>query len=268
MATQQRAAAIGVENIMSAYDLMSQNGAYPCFSVWYNSNDKSIQWNREDSEAGREYLKDYFELLNNAGDNSMYYIKIHTVANVVYNRKSDEVCSFPVRANPFHETEFRQVSGEQVSGIGNGSQIARMLNDLPTQLQEKFDLLNARIDQIEAPEVEEKDMFGKIAGLLDHPNVGPAIGGILQIALAKLMSLVGNMAPAAVPQNVAMTPAINGINDMESLTEDQKDEMVNQALDRLEAHCDLAGDLTLLANMAEKNPKMFEMLLSTLRAQK
>jgi hypothetical protein len=270
--TQQRAAAVGLDNIMSAYDLMSEGGDYPCFSVWYNRDDKAIQWNKADAEKGRDYLKGYFEILQDSGDNSMYYVKIHSTPGIIYNKKSDEICSFPVRANPFHQSEFDILpQGQtQVAGIGNGGRIQQLLEGLPGQLQEKFDAINLRIDELSAeePEEEKPDMLGRITGMLDHPTIGPAIGGFLTMVLPKLLAMIpGALTPTPTP-NMAMQPVINGVNDTNIMTEEQKDELVNVALDRLEPYCDLASDLTLLANMAEKNPKMFEMLLSTLRAQK
>lgn len=268
--TQQRAAAIGLDNIMSAYDLMSEGGLYPCFSVWYSRDDKAVQWNKDDPEKGRDYLRGYFELLQDSGDNSMYYIKIHPVAGCIYNRKSDDICSFPVRANPFHQSEFDIVPQNQMAGIGNGGQITEALRALPGQLQEKFDAINTRIDELSAiDEIDDvkPDMLGRITGLLDHPNIGPAIGSVLTMILPKLLSMIPGAMSPVVSQNVAMSPVINGLND-EVMSDEQKDDLLNIALDRLEPFCDLANDLTLLANMAEKNPKMFEMMLSTLRAQK
>ena len=64
-----------------------------------------------------------------------------------------------------------------------------------------------------------------------------------------------------------MPQQINGTAD--TLQAGPVDENVlNNALDRLHKVCKIDTDLSLLADLAENNPAMFQMLLSNLRSNK
>lgn len=256
---------------MTSFDVMTE-GETPYFSMWYNQNDKSAQWNKPDYEAARKYLYDHISLLASTGDNSLYYLKIHPEAAKIYKRTGDEIASMPVRFNPFHESEFANYNGDvRMAGIGNGSAIADALRDLPIKLQEKFDAINERLEAMESPEEpEQPDTLTRIAGFLDHPTIGPAIGQVLGAILPKIIAAFPGLSDLASQNNAILqqAPQIAGINDTHTMTEEQKEEKLNEALDRLEPLCDLPNDLTLLANMAEKNKPMFDSMLAILRAQK
>jgi hypothetical protein len=82
----------------------------------------------------------------------------------------------------------------------------------------------------------------------------PLIAGLMQ----KIM-------PAAGVAPVRPVTSLGGIENENVSGSDEENDVINQALDRLEKHCDLAADLTALANMADNDPALFKILLMQLR---
>ena len=112
------------------------------------------------------------------------------------------------------------------------------------RILQRLDELDAKLNQTEEEEEEEESNA--------QPGAIPGLGNIQNIlTLVELFKGLSGKHTQA--------PVINGINE-------EKIQNINKAIDILSKHNDnIDQDLLKLANIAENNPEMFKMLLSTLR---
>lgn len=265
----ERAANVGVESVLRAYEGMCQN--YPYFSVWYTGREKAFQYNGDDLEAAKDFLSTSLRAMDCEGDTALYYLRVHPQKETVYKPGSDVVCALPFRFN----AKLNQM-GFAGGGYGSNQGIERLISSIETQNK----AISDRLAALEAAEPEpELDMLGKITGLLENPNIGPHIGNVIgQVMSAVMQKLVPNACPTPpaqvaisgidLPGSIAEKSGTAGVEAAgwdEGKTEDYE-ASVHTQLDRLAAKCDLLADLTRLADIAENNPQMFNMLLNNLRA--
>lgn len=267
----ERAAILGTDAIVRAW--LSMNDDTPYFSLWNNGRrlEKATQFNQDDMSASRAYLESTLQALEQTGDNTLYSLRIHPDKEKSYTANSPVMSAFPCRLNPL----MSSVGGVPALA-GNASSIRREiemeyeLRDLKTELAE----MRSIVEDIEANEPMQPaptDTLGRIMGFAEkNPNIiGAVIGQLMPI----LQNILPSLIPAVSQNNAmsAMAPAINGVPASIAEKSDEISQHVtdntrlNDALDRLEAHCKLDDDLTLLADMAEKEPGTFKMLLGMLR---
>lgn len=247
----ERAASCGVEAILSAYDGMCDD--VPFYSVWHNKNDKAFQWNKDDLDGGREYLQTFLDGMQRAGESALYYLKIHPAYEAIYGKSSPVICSLPIRANA--------LPNSQINGTGVYDFNAYR------QMQDKIAALEKQIQELETEEQDEGNpILNQISGILNNEHVAPVIGKILETIMQRYL-------PGATPAASHNSAMIAGINDGSHIAEKSDDGQgkmvqyddaywirVNNALGRLQTHVDLASGLEKLADMAEQNPAMFEMV--------
>src|SRR5487761_52726 len=173
----QRACAIGIEDTMTAYDLMADG--VPYYSIWFNRNDKFLQYNGDDYDKGRQLLQDTFEMVASRGDATQYYIKIHPERQKIYKRTGDEICSIPVRMFE-QEPGDRYYSTSGVAGFPSvrNNEVLEAIKGVSSKFDEKLTLMEARLKELEASP-DEKDWFDRISGVLENPNAANSIGAIL-----------------------------------------------------------------------------------------
>jgi hypothetical protein len=259
-----RAASVGVDSALNAYDAM--NNSVPYFSLWFNQREKCFQWNGDDLEAGKEFLSDNLQAISNTGDNSLYYLRVHSKSEPVYHNKSEILCSIPIRLNPMEDNTVNGVT--RTGGMPYEMyQAMAAIKDLPNTLKNQFDAINTRIDALEnEPGANEPTVLDQINGVLNNQAAMNTIGmlinkffpGVQVPPVAAQISGVTEPGKSRSILSIAKDPAKIGPID---------EAVLENALDRLQHHCRIDSDLQLLANMAETNKPMFDFLLTSLRSQ-
>jgi hypothetical protein len=105
--------------------------------------------------------------------------------------------------------------------------------------------------------------MGYLEPMLENPEVqtviAGTIGNIIGGILGKFLPGAGQPQPAQVPQVIQGHPAtMAGVED--------SDDNLDRDLERLEHHDkNIAQDLGKLADLADRDPKLFELLINQLR---
>lgn len=245
---QQRAAALGVDQIISVWETM--NDGYPYFAVYYNRNNKYFQYNKDDIEKAKEFLQTNLGVIEEAGDNTLYYLNIYSEPKPNYPN-SGMICSFPFRLNAY--------DGE-ISGVAaNAGGFAKALTDAhAAQLK-----LVHEIAELKAQN-QPLDWFDRAVAILETPGAAQTLVPLLSPLLGSIMGIVNKISgivPQAAP--VGGFPGIAGPN----VADTEKEALLDQALDRLEKHGDLLEMMTVLANVADKNPENFQVYFNMIKAQ-
>jgi hypothetical protein len=259
----QRATYTGVSDIMGAYDSFNEGGEYN-YSVWLSKEDIAFQSIEKDADKARELLKNCLTALEQAGNDDLFFIKFHPKdvkgASPFIDRKTLCIGTVPVRVCSIGEgRESNYVNKASIGGIPND--LYGMLRDLPATLDAKINAaLDARLGELET-EIEV-DPIEKYVGIINGIASNPQIMGV-----------VGQILNYLKPQGMNMAPRINGTPKVEEQKESNEAvqevnlEILNEALDRLSRVCRVDTDLLLLADMADSNPAMFNMLLTQLRSK-
>lgn len=248
MEREIRAAAIGVDNVISAWETM--NDGHPYFAVYYNRSNKYFQYNRDDLDGAKSFLRNNLQVLEDNGDNSQYYLNIYAEQKVNYPN-SGMICSFPFRLNEYS-------APASVSGYGgNNPDVIKALSEAHAKQLE----MTKTIAELQAAN-QPLDWFDKISGLLDSPGAANAIVPLLQPVIVGIMGAIGKISGIKIPETPQLPPM--GIAGPREDNAD-RDALLDQALDRLEAHGDLLEMLTLLADFADKNPQMFKIYFDGLK---
>ena len=262
---------------MDAYDAINKGNYF--YSVWHGERDIAFQCTDMDAAKARQYLEDNLLAMEQSQNDHLLYLKFHPsiikgLSNGFIDRTTTVVSLGPVRAGELPESGGA-VSGTYESQSGNMSfkmyEAVKAMQDLPAQINAAIDqkllLFEARLQAIEEPEETETETeavdkyIGLINGVMNNPTLSPLITAI-----------IGRIFPPQQSQPI-MQGQINGVKPSEHATPVQEaapaevdNEILNNALLRLNEHCNIDTDLCLLADMAEKNPGQFQMLLGMLRA--
>ena len=248
----ERPAKIGVDGLLNYWD--DTNDGITYFSIWWNSREKATQYNGNDIEEARNKISKWLSVNDVPGDTSLYYLRIQSEPEKAYKWNSPIVESIPFR--------FNAPQGAQINGTDYG--MMQAIAGIREDMAEHRRQIEERFEQAEPETDPQEKMWAKINGILENPNIGPVIGGVIS-------SIIGKFIPSMNTQTQAPRVAINGVNDAAeppaAAQENNSDnlQIINDALVKLQDHCDLAKDLTLLANMADSNPTQFKWLLSMLR---
>lgn len=257
----QKATYTGVSDIMAYYDAIMQDEGYS-YSVWHSVRDIAFQYNGADQGKGKEFLYNNLMAMEQAENDNLLYIKFHPPGVKGFiDSKSKVVCMSPVRVAEL--TAITAVGAVTENG-GNYRMFEAIesLKQLPGAISEKLNGFELRLKEMEdrdfepEPDKVEK-VIGQITGLLENPMIQGLVNGVL----GHLFKLAGNATPMQ-PQQ------INGTTDNVAGEQPVNEAILNDALDRLHKVCKIDTDLSLLADMAESNPAMFQMLLSNLRNNK
>lgn len=248
---QQRAAAIGVDNIIAAWETL--NDGYPYFAVYYNKTNKWFQYNKDDYDKAKVFLENNLGLVEETGDNYLYYLNIYSESKPNYPN-SGMIASLPFRMNPFNE------SGAIAGFNGSADSFTKMLADAHAKHLE----LVKEIAELKLAN-QPLDWFDRISGIMETPGAAGVIVPIVQPFLGAIMGIFTKLAgvqPAAYEQ-VQARPVIAG--PMPS--QDDLNTQLDAALDRLEQHGNLLEIITVLANFADKNPAAFKSYFDILKTQ-
>lgn len=263
-----RAFYTGTEMIMQAFDNMDN----PYYSVW-SGRDLLFQNNDSDVSKGRNLLMEMLTAAEQNNNTDLLSIKFHPKQEGKYiTDKTPVVGTLVVRVVALPGMNAG------VSGVNESGNIPYPiwktitgLAELPTQIQTSLAGFDERLKALEQQQDEPQDapdMIGRIAGLMENPVIMGLITKILPAIF-----------PAAMPQPNMQVAGVNSFAavENESVSSDQTEQLpaiseadyikLDNALARLIPHCNVADDLSLLADLAEQNPIMFKMLLTQLRSK-
>ena len=290
----QRAAYTGVDNILNAYDSIGAEEGY-VYSIWSNSNrDLIFQCIVTDADAARHKLELFLKGMEAAGDTGLYMLKFHPDTKGKFiDRKTTVISSSPIRAVDIGEVGEVVQIGNVPSVQNNYKEWARerdlmaLPDKISSVMDEKFNSFNDRIAALEK-EKENEGLAGidrympLINNALQNPHIGQAIGTLV----AGVTSFMGNLVNKDNGMNSVAVNGVpdNGVTDNVVFDAPVNNEVINSSeeifisptgrfvdtdvLDRAEfilnKYCELDRDLMKLAELAEKKPDMFKMLLSQL----
>lgn len=252
--TKIRAAAIGCEQVLNAWDAI--NDGNPFFAVFYNANHKWFQFNKNDIDAARTFLETNLTVVSETGDNSLYYLNVYDTPQTNYPNKG-MIGSIPFRLNDYNAAN----SGNGVGSIGGVSDFTKAIQDAHNKQIEMIKKI-AELEAANQP-FSWQDMIG---GFIETPGAAQTLVPLLQPVVAGLMGIIHKISgvqPA--PYQPAVTPAIAGPESAQS--HEEITELLDVQLDRLEKHGNLLEMITSLADFAEKNPTQFKMYFNMLKGQ-
>lgn len=261
MATS-RAMYTGSEAIMNAFDTMNN----PIYSVW-QGKDILFQNNDADMQKARNFLMDMIAAAEQSGNTDILAIKFHPVKEGKFiTDKTPVVSTLFVR--------IVELPSAAISGVNQNGNIPyplwktlEGLAGLPAQINTSLGAIEERLTALEQVEDEPdptESMLGRISGLMENPVI---MGLISKIIPAILPGVV--MPQPAMPMQVSGVQSDHSVNetvssDLPQITEADYIKLDN-AIGRLIPHCNVADDLSLLADLAEQKPEIFKMMLSQLR---
>jgi hypothetical protein len=247
----------GTDSIMQAYDAFIKKAPY--YSIW---NGRCIinQYNGTGSaDDAREELFEMMSACEQGGNTDVFMLKFHpTLTDGYIVEKTPVLNAFPVQPCPSVNKEFRDNSR-----MPHHAYIS-MENRLLERMDERLQAL-----ETEKGDIDEADGLGRIMGFLEKP-AGQALLNQLMPVIAPV---IGSIFKGIVPMAAPMTTAVNGTGDTPAKPYDADldqagFDLLNDSLDRLSVKMQIPGDVKLLADFAETNPAMFDMLLTQLRAPK
>jgi hypothetical protein len=263
MATS-RAMYTGSEAIMNAFDTMNN----PIYSVW-QGKDILFQNNDADMQKARNFLMDMIAAAEQSGNTDILAIKFHPVKEGKFiTDKTPIVSTLFVR--------IVELPSAAVSGVNQNGNIPyplwktlEGLAGLPAQINTSLGAIEERLTALEQVEDEPgptESMLGRISGLMENPVIMGLISKILPAILPGVAMPQPSvpMQVSGVNESMAEPNTIASAEDLPQISQADYIKLDN-ALARLIPHCNVAEDLSLLADLAEQKPEIFKMMLSQLR---
>jgi hypothetical protein len=241
---EEKAWIIGVENLITWYENMADHMGSACYSIW-SGKDLRFSYDGDSVEEGADLLRTNLEMASNLKNSSLMCIRLHKEVGGkgVVTNKTDYSASIHFRC--VHQLE--------------DAHAASNLN-----YRSALDGIRELKDQIAGLRDEKpKGWLGYLEPMLENPETQAVlvgtVGNIISGILGKFLPGAGQAPqPAQVPQVIAAQPAMMaGVDDEDKLDQD---------LERLERHDkNIAQDLGKLADLADRDPKLFELLINQLR---
>lgn len=218
---------------------------------YYNSLkiDTWAIWHEKDKcfsrGTGGDDLDEALTILEDGASNSIYTLRVYSGKGTTDIKAKDEgTYSVNFRLNGENMTEPETKTGLTRSTMNKGSGLGKVQSLLEDRIAEK---MIASLDQ--EPE-EAPSKLGIIGEILDHPIIGNIVE---RVAVNWLTSQTANIPPEAMPSQMR---AVGNIATDADLV---------KAIERLKK-CDpkLTEHLTKLADMAERDPATFAMVVGSL----
>jgi hypothetical protein len=238
MANPNKAFLTGTDAVMQWYD---QNAKTTFWSVNDAKGDILFYYSGVDENEAREHLENNLRMAEQQGVEATLTLRIHPkMPKSGYFEKKDT----GMVVTHFRPTAFNPISYHPMNQMGYTNQ-PNLMNEISALRSEIAALkMQQEMDDDEDDEPEEENF---LAGLMKQPQVQTMI-------LSQLSSL---FAPTQKVTHVA------GILDE---AENDQDEKINEAIERLKKHdTQLGDDLLRLCEIAEQDPMQWKMLLKMLR---
>lgn len=277
---------IGLEETLAAFDDLYREGY--AYAVLNSRPEIIFQYTENDIEGGKALFNKMMTKYSDSGNSNIFLIRFYLIPKEgkYIEHQSKCISSTPIRLN---ELDVIQINEEPSPGRpypsqGNKGEDWRMfeavqtIKDLPAQIDakidKKFSEIELRIKAIEEMDAEpeaDNSTMGQIGRLMENPQ----IVGMLPGLISAVTELISRFIPPKI--NTAMAAkAINGTDVVDPASQENEilqqvpvnEEILNTAINRLHAVCHVDTDLLLLADFADTQPAMFQMLLMQLRSQK
>jgi hypothetical protein len=246
----------GIPAALQAYTNMD----IPAWSLWCGSQ-LNFSYNGTSMADGAGQLQQYLEMIDQ-DSKATFSLKLHNEL-----KKGEKITG----KTPYHAS-FSFKLQDQAYPSDRALMYGRAQQDEITQLKNQMAILTERLaerDQEEEP-ADQGGIGGVLNGILAMPEIQQAIA-------ARIIGLVDKFLPPATdpqppphlpePDAYPMRPAkISGV-PREVMAADQV-EQINRALQILARYDDHLGDhLEKLADIAQRSPTKFKMLLNLLKMQ-
>lgn len=238
----EKAWIIGSEGVITWYKDMAARDV-PFYSVWSGRLLK-FTYSGSDIEKGAEILETNLDMAEELGSSELLTIKLHpeNIKGVVTDR-TPYCASINFRCVEM-ENDRLYNKPQYMSGF-------KRMDDL----QDELEKLKAERDE------KPKGIMGYIEPMLENPQVQAAMGSMIMTAIARI--LPGVFGPMGTP--AAAEPAGAAMGSIEDPAPGEMEDL-QVSLERLEKKDpQIVSDLARLADLAEKNPALFEMLITQLR---
>ena len=229
-----------IDSILGYYDQYDES-AYSVFAghkpdqaycrFTYTGNDKAI---------GREKLQEAIMSVQSNPDNTNVYL-LQIMAPKGKKMETTNAITFQLnKAQSIMPYQPQMMAGNSA-----------MMNQL-SNLESKLNALQMQME-VEEEEDDEPEENSFLAGLMGNPAVKQM-----------LVNVVANLLTPQAQTAVKSVAGIDHVLQDEEISE--QDEKIDQAIDRLKIHDPVLGDdLLKLCEIAEQDPKQFNMLLKMLR---
>jgi hypothetical protein len=272
----------GIDEVVEVFnDLYKDNCAYAVFDM---GRIILFQYTNDDIEEGRSLFERRMRKYAESGNSNLFVIKVFPMPRdgKYIEPNSRAISTTPVRLNELEVIEISDEPRSYATRQGSYNEHARIfdaaeaLKGLPAQINErmdaKFSEFEIRLKAIEEaePEEEEESTIGQIGRLMENPAIMQVVPGLIAAVTELIQRFIPQkltpvtMAPKAV--NGTDAPEVSQANATQQTPIDE--ELLNKAVNRLALVCQVDTDLSALADFAEANPAMFEMMLANLRSQK
>jgi hypothetical protein len=279
---------IGLDETLSAFDDLYRDGY--AYAVLDSRPSVLFQFTENDIEGGKALFTKMMTKYAESGNCSIFLIRFYPMPKdgKFLEPHSKCISTTPVRLNDLMVLE---VGDEPLPGRpymsrqGNKGDDWRMfeavqtIKDLPAQIDakidKKFSEIELRIKAIEEMETEpeaDNSTMGQIGRLMENPGIAQLMPGLI----GAVTELLSRFMPPKI--NAVVAPkAISGTEPAPEVSQESAipaveqipvdEEVMNQAINRLNQVCRVDTDLMLLADFAETQPVMFQMMLANLRSQ-
>jgi hypothetical protein len=246
----------GKENILAYFDTFGQT---PFYSLWKKQY-LIYSYPKDDAQEGREKFEEALEMYETAGNRDVLILKFHpTIPEGGFiTNKTPFVSSMFFRVCPYDPAAYRP---HNFPG-GNPNVVPYVSNDMK-EVKELLTGMDSRITAMEdSGGADEPSTMGQIQEFISNPVIAGLIDKLSGIVISQIAP--GQRMPgqiAGVPSQVADRPPLES-----DAARQQKMEAALQVL--IDTDPQLDDDLSILANLAQKKPDQFSMLLGMLRSYK
>lgn len=285
-----RAFYTGRENIGQAFEFLGNKN--PCFSVWYGRG-ILISYGGDDIDEAKDLLDAFLENGERIKNTDLLNLKFHPKPTDGYiHNRSKELSATPIRIYSFDEADDIGLDFSRPNeGMRLSPGVYNVLTDIKTgiagitaystSLEERVKALEAA--PVEPAEltiwerlanslIEKPETIGQILSLLPFNRVtaSPQIGNI-PADIAEKSDVTGKVLPLAnIAQNgdngSEISPAsIAESSDTGGDLTNEENAIVDAALYRLGAHCDIVQALPVLVDYADANPAVFKAFLESIK---
>lgn len=253
----KRAWIIGTDNIMSWFE---DNSTTPYYSVW-NGKVKKFCWTGADEEKGKDFLRNNLQAAEDAGITDILTLRLNTEVTgkdindrTPYNIEVEFACAGAgiagVSGNSMNQQFYRENFNSNAQKM---LEALKVIADNQIALQNEIAAMKAQKlleDAEDEGEAEDESVMGVVKGYLEDPMVKKFIIG-------QIGRVFGDNRPMG---------AIAGPGAQEQAISKDDAQLLHEAITRLKRlNNRLGADLSILADVGEKNRPVFDEILRQLR---
>jgi hypothetical protein len=241
---------VGPDAVCSWYEEMAEDNS-PYYSVWEGKYLR-FSYGRDDVAAGSEILRRNMESGKNAGSSDAMILKLHDVPLPKGTGITDKT---PYSGSVVFRCCGIEDDATAVYNLSGLGAIERRLKALEGVGEDK--------------EMKEGGVMGMLNGILMNPQVGPVVA---QAAIGAVFGIINKFLPGVLPSpggQPGPAPTMAGIPNppIPATPVNSQEKNFDWAMDTLEAACpDIEQDLIKFAELSQKNPELFKMVIQQLRA--